>query len=51
MKIWCFYWKWKVCFPHVWELIKCEYDDKGVNWAYYRCAVCGKEKRKKVKEQ
>lgn len=44
MKIWLFYAKWKVCFPHVWQLTHSDeiYD-------YYECAVCKKTKKKKRK--
>ena len=51
MKIPLIYKAFKICFPHVWELIKCEYDEKGNNYAYYRCAVCHKEKRRRLKKQ
>lgn len=45
MKIWLFYAKWGICFPHVWELIA---QDSTHN--YYQCAICGKKKKKRKRK-
>ena len=48
MKIYCFYKRIKVCFPHVWELVMERWKTPKKKYEVYQCSICGKKKEKRV---